>query len=349
MDIWRRILFFVPSLIYGGITGLRNLLYNRKWILKSQRFDLPVIGIGNLSVGGSGKTPHALWLAEHLRPLRTAVLSRGYGRNSRGFGWVDSESSAAQVGDEPLLMKTHLPETPVAVCENRVEGILRMLAEEPDIEVLLMDDVMQHRAVEPGLMIMLSSLQRPFYNDLMLPAGNLREWRSGKKRADVIVMTHCPEDLSPEKAANIRQRVRPQKDQLLLFSSKRTRVELPINCTEVFALSGLADNDQFAQSLRTHVSIRKHFRFPDHYNYSLKDAENIFLEIEKEKLPLVLSEKDYVKLKGLHPGLDLKLIPLQLNIAFLFDGEAKLMKVLKDYIESHRDRFGDLRPNTLKA
>lgn len=348
MLVWRRIVFFVPAVIYGGITGLRNLLYNRRWFLKSQRFDLPIIGIGNLSVGGSGKTPHTLWLAEQLQPLRTAVLSRGYGRNTHGFRWVFPQSAARDAGDEPLLIKLHRPEMPVAVCENRVEGVLRMLAEEPDLEVLLMDDVMQHRAIEPGFMIMLSSLRRPFYEDFVLPAGNLREWRTGKKRAHVIVITHCPPDLSKENAEKIRRRVKPGKNQLLLFSTKQTRIQLPENCEAVFALSGLADNDQFAESLRSHVDIVKHFRFPDHCKYTAKHAEDILNEMGNTDLPLVISEKDYVKLSGLHPELNKKLIPLQLNIAFLFDGERKIMEALEDYIEQYRDRFGDLRPDTLK-
>lgn len=347
-EVWRRILFFLPAVVYGGIIALRNGLYKRSWILKSQRFDLPMIGIGNLSVGGSGKTPHTMWLADQLQTHKTAVLSRGYGRKTKGFRWVKTNSLTEETGDEPLLIKQHYPRMPVAVCEKRVEGVLTMLAADPDIEVILLDDVMQHRAIAPGLMIMLSSMHRPFYRDCMLPAGNLREWSSGKSRANIIIMTHCPESLSVQEASVIRRRVKPSKNQLLLFSCKHTNVVLPEGCAEVLALSGLADNDQFAQSLRSHAIIRKHFRFPDHHPYSDAELKEILTELERNQIPLVLSEKDYVKIKGRLPKLDAFLLPLKLEISFLFNGDQEMKQALEQFIASYRDKFGDLRPDTLK-
>ncbi|MCL4153106.1 UNVERIFIED_CONTAM: hypothetical protein GTU68_053341, partial [Idotea baltica] len=166
-------------------------------ILKSTSFNVPVISVGNLSVGGAGKTPHVEYLIMLLQDyLNVAVLSRGYKRKSKGFRWVNRKDQVTQTGDEPLQFKRKFPETAVAVCESRNIGIPMMLQGKKDIQTILLDDAFQHRSVVPGLNILLTTYDEPYTRDYLLPSGRLREFRSSAKRADVIIVTKCPDDIS---------------------------------------------------------------------------------------------------------------------------------------------------------
>ena len=186
-----RWLLFPFSVLYRLITGLRNVAYNRGW-LASTGFDLPVICVGNLSVGGTGKTPHIEYLVRLLRDTHAvATLSRGYGRSTKGFLEVQTTSDASEVGDEPLQFKHKFPQLQVAVDENRVHGVQQLLQSEQAPGVILLDDAFQHRRAKAGYYVLLTTYQAPYYRDFLLPTGNLREARSGSSRANSIVVTKC--------------------------------------------------------------------------------------------------------------------------------------------------------------
>lgn len=341
MKILLRILLWPLSLPYALATLLRNFCYDRG-ILKSTSFDLPVIVLGNLRVGGSGKTPHTIWLDQKLSNYQTALLSRGYGRKTKGYLRVEATGTAAQFGDEPLLMKRKLQHRPVFVCENRVEGILQLLSEEPGTEVVLLDDAYQHRSLKAGMNILLDPYDHPWYREALLPAGRLRELPSGKKRAHCIIVTHCPADMDEAEAVHIRKKLKALKNQQVFFSCKKPLLPDKLINKSVWLLSGLADNHQFKASLEKQVHILGHFSYPDHHFFSPTDAEQIWEQVKTQKAAVLCSEKDHVKLQGLHQELDALLKPVALEIRFLFDGEKELLHQITSFVESHRDRFGDI-------
>jgi tetraacyldisaccharide 4'-kinase len=180
------------SLLYGLIIRFRNFLYDKKY-LKTVRFDFPIIAIGNLSVGGTGKTPHTEYLLKLLgNNYKTTVLSRGYMRKSKGYHIATENDDAIMLGDEPLLLKKKYPFAQVCVAEDRLYAIPQIISDLPETQVIFMDDAFQHRAVTPSLSILLTTYSNPYYNDMLLPAGRLREYASGASRADFIVVTKCP-------------------------------------------------------------------------------------------------------------------------------------------------------------
>lgn len=210
------------SWIYGAVVTVRNKLFD--WgFLRSKSFDVPVICIGNLSVGGTGKTPHTEYLIKLLRnSYHVAVLSRGYKRHSRGYVLATSQSTARSIGDEPYQMYTKFPSVTQAVDENRCHGIEQLLAiKEPSVEVVLLDDAFQHRYVKPGLSILLTDYHRLFCDDTLLPAGRLRESVNGKNRAQIVIVTKCPQDIKPIDYNIITKRLNLYPYQQLYFSSFR--------------------------------------------------------------------------------------------------------------------------------
>ena len=187
------------SWLYGLGVGLRNELFELN-ILKTRRFGIPVISVGNITVGGSGKTPHVEYLIRLLKDkMKVAVLSRGYKRKSRGYVLADENTPMREIGDEPYQMKTKFPDICVAVDKNRCEGIDRLTSDEEtkDVDVILLDDAFQHRYVQPGINILLVDYHRLIIYDKLLPAGRLREPLSGKNRADIVIITKCPKSLNP--------------------------------------------------------------------------------------------------------------------------------------------------------
>ena len=196
-------------LLYGGIVALRNGLYSQG-LLKSIQFNVPVINVGNLSVGGSGKTPHVEYLIRSLSPfVHVATMSRGYKRKSRGYRLIERRDNAELAGDEPLLYKRKYPSVAVSVSESRALGIPKLLQQAPQTQVILLDDAFQHREVNPGLNILLTPYNSPFYKDFLLPVGKLREWRSAYKRSDIVLVTKCPRDLPVEESESMVHSIDP--------------------------------------------------------------------------------------------------------------------------------------------
>jgi tetraacyldisaccharide 4'-kinase len=206
------------ALLYGLAIWLRNKFF--EWdILPEQEFDLPVIGVGNLMVGGTGKTPHVEYLLNLLKDdYKTATLSRGYGRKSLGYILADEESIAEEIGDEPMLYATKYKNTLVVVCEKRLYAIPNLIGDHPETDVIIMDDAFQHRSVKAGLNILLTTYEKPFYEDFLLPSGRLREWPSGYKRANIIIVTKCPDSITEQKEREIIQKINPLPGQKIFFS-----------------------------------------------------------------------------------------------------------------------------------
>lgn len=294
-----RKLLYPFSLLYGGITSLRNYFYDKD-LLKSTTYELPVITVGNLNVGGTGKSPMTEYLLKLLHDkYKLATLSRGYKRSSKGFQIVDSNDPASKAGDEPLQFKNKFPEVLVAVDANRREGIENLTEFAP--EVIILDDAFQHRKVKGGFQILLTAYGNLYPEDLMLPAGNLRESVSGAKRADMIVVTKCPQDLSEEEMIQIRGILNPADHQKVFFSyisyseeiiSAFNAIKLEQLDSSFTLVTGIANPKLLLDYLRSKGLDFKHLKFPDHHHFSEKEIESL-----NEEEFILTTEKDYMRLK----------------------------------------------------
>ncbi|MFN8282437.1 MAG: tetraacyldisaccharide 4'-kinase [Chitinophagales bacterium] len=304
-NIFLKIVLFPFALIYGAIIWLRNWLYKSNFI-GSTDFEIPVITIGNLSVGGTGKTPFVELLIELLyADFQVGILSRGYKRKTSGYISVQTHHTALQVGDEPLMLKLKYPKTNVSVGEERVIAIPKMLHEHPDTKVILLDDAFQHQSVRPDINILLTTYDKPFWNDLILPLGTLREFASGKKRANIIVVTKCPENLSEREQTEIIRKITPTKNQKVFFTSIKygvpynllngnDRLNLDHNNPELL-LTGVANAEPLKNYLAKNTKQVVHFNFRDHHFFEQRELENI-----KKNYPdfkrWITTEKDGVRL-----------------------------------------------------
>jgi tetraacyldisaccharide 4'-kinase len=300
------------SWFYGAVTALRNYLFDRN-ILRSESFPVPVISIGNLSVGGTGKTPHTEYLIRLLsKKHKVAVLSRGYKRRTQGFVMADKNASARTLGDEPFQMFRKFPEIPVAVDSNRRRGIhcLLNLSDDKKPEVILLDDAFQHRYVKPSLSILLSDFRRPFHDDYLLPAGRLREAAKNYRRADILIFTKCPTAHIPH----------PVLDKPLFHTTFRYKSLLPVFPAvssiqkeslerlkkEKYAfllVAGLANPSDLVRYLKQYTEDLHTIIFPDHHNFSHKNIVKIaksFQDIQSSRKIIITSEKDAARLTSYH-------------------------------------------------
>ncbi|TBW27554.1 tetraacyldisaccharide 4'-kinase [Gramella sp. KN1008] len=329
-----RKLLFPFSVLYHVITGIRNQLYDNN-ILKSSSYDLPVIGVGNLNMGGTGKSPMIEYLLKLLSSeYKLATLSRGYKRESAGFQLVESDVAASRVGDEPLQFKNKFPEAIVAVDANRKKGIAELQIFTPD--VILLDDAFQHRQVKAGFYILLTGYGDLYVDDLLLPGGNLRESSTGAERADVIVVTKCPADLSHEEMDRIRGKIRPNPQQGLYFSyikysdtiiSKTDERPLKdVSASEFFLVTGIANPKHFLEFLASKDIRLDHLRFPDHHSFSAKEIK----ELKNNPKKILTTEKDYMRLKDRLPEKQIYYLPIKTK--FLNNGETGFNKMIFDFI-----------------
>jgi len=316
MSILRKILFPF-ALLYGLVMLLRNFLYDIR-VFKSSSFPFPVICVGNLSVGGTGKSP----MIEYLLTLlisnhKTATLSRGYGRNSSGFYLLDGNETAEMVGDEPLQFKSKFRRAIVAVDEKRTRGI-SMLQSSSSPEVILLDDAFQHRKVKAGLNILLTTYNELYIDDFILPTGNLREPASGAQRAQIIVVTKCPKNLTVKNQIKIKKRLKLKNYQKLFFSyieySNKVYSEKPgklissISDEKITLVTGIANPQPLCDYLdQLHIDF-EHLNFPDHHKFTKGDLNQIM------EAPLVLTtEKDFMRLKGVLSHPNLYYIPIKMK------------------------------------
>lgn len=334
MNFLRKLLFPF-AVLYGFVTSARNYLYDRG-IFKSYTFDLPVIAVGNLSVGGTGKTPQIEYLIRLLSGnYELATLSRGYKRKSKGFVLADDNSDASILGDEPYQFYQKFPEIQVAVDANRVNGITQLLSQNNKPEIILLDDAFQHRKVKAGFYILLTAYDDLYCDDLILPAGNLRESRAGAERANVIIVTKCPSNMTLIQQNEIKNRLKIKVFQQLFFtfiaydecvySEEKSLPVQEIANVDKLLLAGIAKPESFfayLQAVQNTTMI-----FPDHHDFTQQDIEKI-KEKAKNKI-IVTTEKDYVRLKGKLPKEQLYYLPIKTSF---LNNQEDFDKTILDYV-----------------
>ena len=342
------------SWLYGIGVGLRNTLFNIG-VLKSQGFDVPVISVGNITVGGTGKTPHVEYLLTLLhQKFKVAVLSRGYKRKSHGFVLADDDATVRTIGDEPFQMKQKFPDVAVAVDKNRCRGIglLTDNSVVENIDVVLLDDAFQHRYVKPGINILLVDYHRLIIYDTLLPAGRLREPQKGKNRADIVIVTKCPKDLKPMEYRVITKAMNLYPYQHLyfttleyeplkhLFSEKRLDMDKIGKDTNVLLLTGIASPKQMLVDLKPYVENIKSLTFGDHHHFSSGDVERINSEFASLPEPriIVTTEKDATRLmplEGLSDKVKAALYALPIHIKFMLDQEETFNENIIGYVRKN--------------
>ncbi len=305
-----RFLLFPFALIYDLVTTVRNRLFDYG-IFKQYGFQIPVIAVGNLSVGGTGKTPQIEYIIRLLKnKYKVATLSRGYKRKTKGYQEVTSSSLVTDVGDEPLqFYKKYGKEIKVSVDADRVNGVKKLLSETIKPSVVLLDDAFQHRKIKASFYIVLTKYDDLYVNDFLLPTGNLRESKRGVKRADVIIVTKCPEDLSSIEKKNLRKEINLVKGQRLFFSyikyhdvlegQEALGLETLIG-EEILVVTGIASPKPFLQFLKEKGILYQHLSFSDHHHFSEEDIQRIVSVYEKitsSKKIILTTEKDYVRLE----------------------------------------------------
>ena len=338
MILLRKILFPF-ALLYRFITGIRNFLFD-KGILKSYSFDVPIIAVGNLSVGGTGKTPQIEYLIRLLSPnYKVATLSRGYKRKSKGFILANSTSNAEIIGDEPFQFYKKFKNIQVAVDANRKNGIEKLLSQTNKLEVILLDDAFQHRKVKAGFYILLTSYGDLYSDDFILPTGNLRESRAGAKRANLVIVTKCPATLSSDEQTEIQAKLNLTSTQELyfscidydesVFSEGKSIKASEVKNIDKLLLAGIAKPEPFFKYLQSEKE--EQLVFPDHHYFSEKDL----LEIENKAQGkiIITTEKDFVRLKGSIPKEQLFYLPIRSS--FLSAAE-KFDKTITDYVETRK-------------
>ncbi|CAH1001642.1 Tetraacyldisaccharide 4'-kinase [Neolewinella maritima] len=337
------------SLLYGAGVGFRNWAY-RRGILRGISFAVPVISVGNLSVGGAGKTPHIEYLIRLLDPyLNIATLSRGYRRRTRGFLVVRPEMQVEEVGDEPLQYARKFPEVMVTVAEERAFAIPEIVGRRPDTQLVLLDDAFQHRAVQPGLNVLLTQYALPFTRDYLLPSGRLREWRSGYGRADVIVVSKCPPELDRAAAEALIAEIDPLPHQRVFFSyyayaapyylldpRYRLRMEQGI---DVLLLSAIANTDYLAAHLRATAHTVHSLEYADHHYFSASDLVNLkqkFAALQGQHRAVITTEKDAMRLDVHRDYIAEEKLPvfvLPLEVRFHFDEGPVFDQLVRDYLQ----------------
>jgi tetraacyldisaccharide 4'-kinase len=354
----RNILLYPLSLLYGLITAVRNFLYD-SGILPSVEFQFPVICVGNITVGGTGKTPHTEYIAGLLRnKYKVATLSRGYKRKTRDFRIASLSSRVSEIGDEPMEIFRKFPDMLVTVDRNRVHGVNEILLEYPQTEVIILDDGFQHRKITPGFSILLSDFDRLFFRDYMLPFGNLREHKGNMKRADVILITKSPENISPIQRRLIVKEINKSPYQNLYFTTFIYKPPVPVfgnpsvsiqdniikgtGCGIVL-VTGIANPQPLKEYLDRSYNEIIHISFPDHHSFSEKDLLRIssaYDDLTSETRCLFTTEKDAVRLRefvNIAEPIKSAFYYIPIGIHFLNEDKDEFDNLIIDYVrKNHR-------------
>lgn len=324
-----RVLLFPFAVVYNAVTAVRNRLYD-SGTRPSVRFDVPVIGVGNLSVGGTGKTPMIEYLVRLLASgYNIATLSRGYGRRTKGIRIANQNDDATTIGDEPLqYYRKFRNKVVVAVGEERVLAIPYILDENPEVNLILLDDAFQHRRIKPRFQILLTEYNNLFVNDYLLPAGRLRESRRGADRADVVVVTKCPSNITDDKMISIESAIRQYSRKAVFFTKICYGNVLPVSGIspyrpeKVVLVSGIANPAPLEDYVARNFRLVKHFEFPDHHAYTRANLEAVGAAARRENAAVITTEKDMVKMDiAVFEKLSVPLHYLPIEIEFLKNGK----------------------------
>jgi len=339
------------------VIWIRNTLYDNG-IFKSTGFNLPIISVGNITVGGTGKTPHVEYLINLLEAeFQVATLSRGYKRKTRDFRMASTSSTAKEIGDEPMQIKKRFPGTSVAVDRHRVRGVDRLVKQDPPIEVIILDDAFQHRSIKAGLSILLVDFTRPLDHDRMLPAGWLREPAINSNRAHIILVTRTPENIKPIEMREYVNRFRLSLGQHLYFSTMRYGELVPVfpdsaqrdaewfkeMGAAVLVVSGIANPlplREYAHRISTRVS---ELTYPDHHRYSSRDMDRISSQFKKlgsegKEVLVLTTEKDAMRLREFNPDQPLKdaFHAVRIYVHFLNEDNEEFDQHIKNYVNSNK-------------
>jgi tetraacyldisaccharide 4'-kinase len=342
-----RYLLLPVSFLYGMIIWLRNWLFDKN-VLKSSSFNFPVICVGNLAVGGTGKTPMTELLVEFLQTrYHTATLSRGYKRKTKGFAIATAGSTALDIGDEPMQLLQKFPQLTVAVGEERLVAIPQLLHEKPETEVIILDDAFQHRSVKAGLNIVLTEYKNLFTRDFMLPAGDLRDVKASMKRADIIVVTKCRADLGEEEKRSLKKEINPRPHQQVFFTSIiygrpyqlfNKAPALLNESMDILLLCGIANPKPLKEFLNRQFHSYDMLRYADHHIFSsddLKDIKKHFEKMPSENKLIITTEKDGVRLQKFEKELaayPVYVIPIK--HCFLFEEMDNFTETVNNFVQS---------------
>lgn len=344
-----RILLLPFALLYGLGVILRNWLYDKN-ILKSVSFGLPVICVGNLSVGGTGKSPMVEWLVENLGDkFHVATLSRGYKRKTRGYALANENTTALEIGDEPMQFHRKFPGVAVAVGEERIEAIPQLLHDRPETEAIILDDAFQHRAIKAGLNILLTEQGNLFTRDFFLPTGDLRDQKKSFRRAGIIVVTKCKPGISLEERDRITREIGPKNDQKIFFTAIEYGQPYHLvdkkpytwdEKTEILLVTGIANPRPIKKLLEEHSNSYHMIQYRDHHIFSIDDLAEIRTKlgaIETSNKIVLTTEKDAVRLEKFRDALSgLPIFVIPIRHQFLFDGEDEFRSTIIRFIDEFK-------------
>lgn len=354
--------FLYPiSWIYGIVIAIRNHLFDTN-VLKRRSYNIPIISVGNITMCGTGKTPHTEYILQLLRKsCKVAVLSRGYKRLTQGYVLATDKTDMQDIGDEPFQMHQKFPDVTVAVCEKRCDGIDRLIEEEK-VEAVVLDDAFQHRYIEPGLSILLVDFNRPIARDHLLPVGMLREPASSKKRADIIVITKCPQDISPLDIRVATNDMRILAFQKLFFSTidyaplrplfDKTLSEmslLSLKKMNVLLVTAIGSPENIVRDLEPYGMRVKELHYQDHHQFTEKEVYEInetFSFMPSPKI-LMTTEKDATRLQNLNgfsQDLRKSAYVLPITVRILLDQEEEFNQIILDYV--HKDATAITQPDS---
>ncbi len=344
---WRRVLLPFSGLYWIG-TSVRNVLYNIG-LIRSTSFNIPIINVGNLSVGGTGKSPHIMYIADLLKERKLiSTLSRGYGRKSNGFLIANYSTKVYDIGDEPMqFFQRFKNRILIAVCESRVFGANKLI-NHYNAEAILLDDAYQHRSIKAGFNILLTDFNNPYYKDFLLPAGDLRESGRGVRRADIVIVTKCPDRIPEEKYEEIKRKIKLKSHQQLFFSKiiydnkiigHLDKIEKSAwNNINVILVTGIAKTDGLVKFAQDNFANVLHLEYPDHHNFSQSEIDYIYNRYEEtegrkrmDKL-ILTTEKDYMRL--IEESMlkdDLYYIPISIEI----NDKEKFNQTILNYVEQN--------------
>jgi tetraacyldisaccharide 4'-kinase len=340
-----RVLLFPFSLIYYAIIYIRNSLFDKN-ILRSSSFNLPLICVGNIAAGGTGKSPMVEYLLRYLKDsLTVASLSRGYKRKTSGYALANERSTALEIGDEPMQFHLKFPDLPIAVGEERIEAIPQILHDRPDVQAIILDDAFQHRSVKPGLNILLTDYSNLYTRDWYLPTGDLRDEKASVKRANIILVTKCKQGLSPKERDSIMTELNVESHQSVFFSCIRygmpfhilSRKGIPVTQDmEVLLVTGIANPAPLKNYLLEKSKTYYELRYNDHHIFSIDDLTEIkkrFNGLTANNKIILTTEKDAVRLVKFEPALEgLPVFVLPIEMEFLFNQETAFQQLVRNFI-----------------